>query len=570
MRTTHRAHGLTVHAVAGTHTVLLGMDLADPAGCLGFAIHRTDHTEDECAWLRGMKTFPSIVPDPPSGSDYSTREHPIQGFQWGDYTAKPGHAYTYAVSSLGGSPAAPTVLGTSSVTVHTEVEDDGVHGIWFNRGVAGSQAFARKFAGWVPGDVPDETHPAMVWLSRGLGEAFVAFCGEALDGDWALRGAFYELTWGTGLDALAAARARGVDVRLVVHGRDRDTDPAKDADRTAEEAHAAAQAHGLSDVVTWRTAPNKSALFHHKFLVLLHRGQPVAVWTGSTNLTVGAVYGHSNVGHLLRHRVEAEAFHAEWERVAAEQPTAALRTTHQSEPPVSETVPAPPDVTVVMSPRTGLSALQWYAALFDGAATSAHITGAFGLNTVFRDALAEARHTVMRTVLLEKVPPANQRIPLTDPNVRLATGSYLATSPLEQWAAERLTGFNVHVRFIHTKIILVDPLGEDPTILTGSANYSDASTTNNEENTLVIRHGPSRAASGRAVRRVADIYLTEYHRLFMHYAFRAMAQRIEVNTGASNWTGHLDETDAWTRRYYAPGSWRELQRHLFAGEPAAP
>ncbi len=409
-----------------------------------------------------MKTFPSVVPDPPPGSDYSTREHPIQGFQWGDYTAKPGHAYTYAVSSLGGTPAALTVLGTSSVTVHTEVEDDGVHGIWFNRGVAGSQAFARKFAGWVPGDVPDEGHPAMVWLSRGLGEAFVAFCGEALDGDWALRGAFYELTWGTGLDALAAARARGVDVRLVVHGRDRDTDPAKDADRTAEEAHAAAQAHGLSDVVTWRTAPNKSALFHHKFLVLLHRGQPVAVWTGSTNLTLGAVYGHSNVGHLLRHRAEAEAFHAEWERVAAEQPTAALRTTHQSEPPVSETVPAPPDVTVVMSPRTGLSALQWYAALFDSAATSAHITGAFGLNAVFRDALAESRHTVMRTVLLEKVPPANQRIPLTDPNVRLATGSYLATSPLEQWAAERLTGFNVHVRFIHTKIILVDPLGEDP------------------------------------------------------------------------------------------------------------
>ena len=42
-----------MQAVAGTHTVLLGFDLDDPAGCLGFAIHRTDHTEGEARWLRG-------------------------------------------------------------------------------------------------------------------------------------------------------------------------------------------------------------------------------------------------------------------------------------------------------------------------------------------------------------------------------------------------------------------------------------------------------------------------------------------------------------------------------------
>ncbi len=61
------------------------------------------------------------------------------------------------------------------------MEDDGEHGIWFNRGVAGSQAFSRQFAGWVPTSTPDETHPAMVWLSSGLGEALLAFVGEALD-----------------------------------------------------------------------------------------------------------------------------------------------------------------------------------------------------------------------------------------------------------------------------------------------------------------------------------------------------------------------------------------------------
>ena len=96
-----------MQAVAGTHTVLLGFSLDDPAGCLGFAIHRTDHTEGEARWLRGMKTFGSVVPDPPPGSDWPTNTHPVQGFQWGDYSAKPGHQYTYAVSALGGTAPAP-------------------------------------------------------------------------------------------------------------------------------------------------------------------------------------------------------------------------------------------------------------------------------------------------------------------------------------------------------------------------------------------------------------------------------------------------------------------------------
>mgnify|MGYP001476251805 CR=1 FL=1 len=70
MRKTESAKGLTVQAVAGTHAVLLGFDLAGidtappPSDLLGFAIRRTDHTEDERAWLRGLKVFASVVPAP--------------------------------------------------------------------------------------------------------------------------------------------------------------------------------------------------------------------------------------------------------------------------------------------------------------------------------------------------------------------------------------------------------------------------------------------------------------------------------------------------------------------------
>ena len=74
--------GLAAQAIAGTHTVLLGIELDDRVGCLGFAIHRTDHTEDEAYWLRGMKSFASVVPNPVAGESYSMRDQPLQGFQW--------------------------------------------------------------------------------------------------------------------------------------------------------------------------------------------------------------------------------------------------------------------------------------------------------------------------------------------------------------------------------------------------------------------------------------------------------------------------------------------------------
>lgn len=170
----------------------------------------------------------------------------------------------------------------------------------------------------------------------------------------------------------------------------------------------------------------------------------------------------------------AEQFAQEWDLLTpASRATATLRTAHETDNVVAQTVPVAPDGAVVLSPRaTDSTVLSWYAALFDSARQSAHITGAFGLNAVFRDTL-DVPKDVMRTVLLRTWWPhhASERIPRTDPNVRVSTGSHLANSPLDQWADEFLTGFNTHVKYVHTKIILIDPMTRDPTIITGSANY---------------------------------------------------------------------------------------------------
>jgi len=84
MRKRRRSGGLTVNAIAGTHVVTLGFDLTEARrkGCLGFAVQRTDHTEDEQVWMKGMKTFEATDPGLGPGDEVASREHPFQSFQW--------------------------------------------------------------------------------------------------------------------------------------------------------------------------------------------------------------------------------------------------------------------------------------------------------------------------------------------------------------------------------------------------------------------------------------------------------------------------------------------------------
>src|SRR5262249_48254853 len=58
------ANGLTVNAIAGSYVVLLGLNITDALrpGLRGFAIKRTDHTENESYWMSGTKVFESVEP----------------------------------------------------------------------------------------------------------------------------------------------------------------------------------------------------------------------------------------------------------------------------------------------------------------------------------------------------------------------------------------------------------------------------------------------------------------------------------------------------------------------------
>jgi phosphatidylserine/phosphatidylglycerophosphate/cardiolipin synthase-like enzyme len=137
-------------------------------------------------------------------------------------------------------------------------------------------------------------------------------------------------------------------------------------------------------------------------------------------------------------------------------------------------------------------------------------------------------------------------------NVVVAIGNRIVTNSFDRWLAES-SGMGSNVHWIHTKYMLVDPLGPAPIVITGSANFSEPSTNENNENMLVIVDD----------QRVADIYLGEFMRLYSHYAFREAVKFAQENNEEWN-PKNLVPDPSWQDPYYQPGQ-RQSRRKYFAG-----
>lgn len=510
MRITQTTNGLRVHAIAGTYVVLLGFDLpeSDCVSLLGFSIHRQDLTENEAYYLSGSKCFPSTDPGFPSGSSYSTGDHPIQSFQWADYSVKPEHDYIYTISAKKGTPQNLTDFASSVIHISTEHITSDEHNVYFNRGVSGSQAYIKRFGDNPPDAIPNRK--AFEWLSRGLNEALEDFVRSCVPGMDALRIAAYEFYYERFLDVVKDTLDSGVDIQIVYDAR-QDNPKLKNV--------AAIHAKGLDGVSFQRTQP-KSYISHNKFIVKLHNGIPQSVWTGGTNFTEGGIFGHSNVAHVVEDPLIAQQFLDYWTTLAGDPTSTPLKISIETLSPLPDRLP-PQGTTVLFSPRKNLDALNWYADLARNANDSLFMTFAFGMPDIFKDVYANAQ-ALLRFALLEQKTRSMADGPekqaeegkiqqlRNKPENVFAVGDFIRTNEVDGWLKERLSGLNAHVRYVHNKFMLVDPLGDDPIVICGSANFSEASTNRNDENMLVIRGNT----------RVADIYLGEFMRLYSHFAFR--------------------------------------------------
>lgn len=586
-----RVGGYQIYAVSGVNTVSFAIDAskADTSGLLGFAVEREDQAENERYFMPGFKFFPEVIPNPDEHTRVSTFDHPVQSFVWDDFTAKAGRTYWYHFYPLKGKPKnLDRSLPPVSIEIRTERQFDPQldHEVFFNRGVAGSQAYTRKFANKAPNKLAEpKRQQAFDWLSRDLDDALLRFIEAAAPGDTLLC-CFYEFRYVPAALALKEALERGVHVQLIVDAKVNEFTDRKGKFHESfprEENLRLTAGAGLptDGVLTLREAkPND--IQHNKFMVLLKGAgkTPTAVWTGSTNLSVGGIHGQTNVGHWVRDSNVAEHFRDYWSILsddpggqAHDSRSDVLKKNNAFKAAVEalQVIPTdwrniPQGTTAVFSPRKGLDVLKMYAQMLDDAKDLACITLAFGINNLFKDLLKDnTNRNALTFVLLEKrdMPNSNNTQPFirinASNNVYQAWGSFL-DKPLGRWVRETNAGrlqLNQHVCFIHSKFLLMDPLGDDPIVVTGSANFSEASTNDNDENMLLIR--------GHL--RVADIYFTEFNRLFNHYYFRSVVEA----TAAARETGApapaegslmLASNDCWLQKY-APGKLRAKRVQVF-------
>jgi len=563
MRNRKQKDGITVNAIAGTHVVFLGLDLEQTfkSGFRGFAIKRKDDSEGETIWLRGLKTFEETEPNPAMGENFSTQKHPIQGFQWADYSVSPGINYSYTIYCMYGEPSDLDAKREIQVSVTTEVATGPTHSVFFNRGSVATQEYARRFLNKKPNEAGQG---AFEWLSRGLLEALIAYIDGAKSGQ-SIHGAVYEFQYPDVLNALNRASERGVNVKMIfddVEQYDSDGTP-KGPWKKNREAIANAKIKPLC-----RSRKN-AKLMHNKFFVLSNGTKNISVWTGSTNITENGIFGHSNLGHIVVDESVADSFMAYWERLNDDPAIAAdYRNDNMTESPIPDDLET--GTTTIFSPRgTQLDSLDWYSKIAGEANDALFMTFAFGMHEKFKE-VYRSEDSKLRMALMEKA-YSNPKVKEKDeqdiqeirnlPNVVVSLGNRIVTNSFDRWLWELRNPYAKNVFWIHTKYMIVDPLGKEPIVVSGSANFSKASTDTNDENMLVIKGD----------KRIADIYFGEYIRLFSHYSFREVvkwAKEKEENNQPQNWKPqYLDNSDKWMKDYYQEGDKgaRCSRRKYFSG-----
>lgn len=546
MRVKKKKDGLTVLGVAGAYVVSLGMNMskADMKGVLGFAVQRTDHQDGEVSWMRGVKTFEATDPKLGPGAQASSHDHPFQTFQWADYSVYPERKYTYRVIAMRGKPEKLVDGETVELEVTTESEIQGKHAVFFNRGAIASQEYARRFLNKKPSEVGE---PAYKWLSRGLVEALLDYIKQANGAQYELYGAIYQFQNTDVFAALKKAKDSGATVRVIYDDKDQ-----------ANLNEAALAGSGIKSLCIPRT--NSGNYAHNKFFVLKKGGKPISVLTGSTNQTENGIYGHSNNIHIVRDQAVAQAFLDYWNQLRTDPMRADLAPWNTANSPA----PANPwdrETTAIFSPRKGLAALDWYATIAGEAEKALFMTFAFGINERFITSAYEKQDDVLRFALMENKGMNKAQQAEVDrvrklPNVVVAVGKYIPVNKFDRWLKETSQiGPGTHVRYIHTKYMLVDPLGNEPIVVVGSANFSKASTDTNDENMLVIRGNKA----------IADIYFGEFMRLHTHYAFRESLS-FKQKPGETWTPKYLIPSSDWINdRYFLAGSDRSLRREYFSG-----
>jgi hypothetical protein len=553
-------------ALVGTHSAVIGWTFEDNAlrdGLLGFAIRRTDldpATSEvmRLDWLGGYKRFKET--DDGQSDDVRSLEAPFQRFRWNDYTLNAERAYRYEIFPMRGRPGALTrEEAPLSFELRPSADDLGGLGVFVNRGVTAAMAYLARFKNQPPSEVPDGA--AYRWLSRGLKESLLGFIAVAAPGE-ALHVAIYEFFDHEIAQAFKEARDRNVDVQIVY-----DSTAGKKSTRESEEV---LHHFGLENVATPRTTVNIS---HNKVVIRLVDGAPREVWTGSANFSENAFNYQTNAALIVRDAHAVAHFEAYFQALKPNPPKAESKTENKGIMDRADAIANRFAERTFFSPIRTLDILDASVDLIRSARSAVFVSAPFGVDKTMIEAIGQNSDDIIEYGLVNAT--AKKKIEgLQRSNTRFFPPNRMKTYLGRKWDAK---AFGAHK--IHAKTIVVDPWGDNPKVLIGSANFSKASCKDNDENTMLI--------SGD--RRLAAIIATEFMRMYDHYKSRFYIDEFNDKNKETNkaikkknkereaqglaplplkrMDNHLKSDESWSRTAFDPESksHKFRDRIVFAG-----
>lgn len=525
----------------GDHTCLVWLpsDGQPISGCYGFAIKRLSKGQE--TYLHGAVGFSDTDKlDPADPCSF-----PIQRYLWWDYSVKPGDIVQYSVIPVVGpdqsklsldtknaSPVTPPLTITGQSTPHLSA--------YFNKGIVAAQ-WVSKALNKTPNRaailplVQKPGTPLRDALSGLLRPQILDLLATTLKNKGKIYAALYELN---DLELIPALEAFGPNCNLIL---------ANGAFKPPTNDENAKVRVDLKPKVTLIDRMVTGSHFaHNKFVVFCDStGKPQQVLTGSTNWTFSGLCTQANNGLIINDTGVAQDFLDAWNR---------LKDAGNAYPPAliqgnSSAQTFQVDGCNVTPWFAATSAAQdlAYARKLIAAAQDGILFLFFNPGTFQQD---PTKWTLLQNIL-ERHNPAdancnpnlymrgvvNQTIAGLTPGATPATGAKTSNPLHDPSSAPPVTLFNgggstqpiplgqsvmvprnIKTQFhtweqellgasmvnIHSKVIVIDPFGQNPVLMTGSHNLGYKASTQNDDN-LVIIEGNAPLAAAYAIN-IISIY----------------------------------------------------------------
>jgi len=290
------------------------------------------------------------------------------------------------------------------------------------------------------------------------------------------------------------------------------------------------------------TAPR--ALAHNKFLVLCDaRKKPLAVWTGSTNWTKTGLCTQANNALLVQNPSVAQFYLVQWNALAKDK--------NDSPPALYESNAKP------RTPARTRSTTLWFTPMHEqldleqaGQLIAEAKEGILFLmfnpgprGTLLNDIIELASpsspqynpNLYIQGVLNQNPGTAKNPVTLFNRGDRIEANANVVLpaaipGPLKFWKKELLKLPRTHA-MVHSKVVVIDPYGEKPVIMTGSHNMGPKASGVNDENLLIIEgNGP-----------LASQYAGKIMEIYNQYRWQSS---VAASGGKPKWEG-LADNDKW-------------------------